>query len=205
MNGVNIGTFDSTVPADTESLGLTDDRIRSVKTTLQQVLDDEHVFAAAGGTVGQHRLGSARPYFGAQSTVSSSGTDGRLMVASDTSRLFGVGSGGTVLLGAGPGSLSIGSTPGATFPQRHYWVEEVGFGTTNADGNLGVTFPNSGFSGIPYVFASHATIGDRALPVAVAIYNLTQSGCTIACWVTSSVGSQSNAPVYWRSLGTRVL
>src|SRR5690242_18663246 len=96
LGGINAG-WDETVPADSENAGLGAGRIRSLETTVQQVLDSEHNFPASGGAnTGYHRLGSARAFYGTQSTVSSSGTDGRLMVTSDTSRLFGTGSGGKI-------------------------------------------------------------------------------------------------------------
>jgi hypothetical protein len=205
MNGVNIGSFDLNVPADTESLGLTDDRIRSVKSTFQQVFDDEHTFASSGGAgTGYHRYGSARPYVGTQSRVSSAGTDGRLMYASDTSRLFGVGSEGTVFIG-GQTVVSLGTIPGS-LPQRHIWVEEVGAGMTNASGNLIVAFPNSGFSGLPYVFPSlvttNATSGGA---YGVSVFALSASACSIQVWQTDTLASIQSAHVMWRSLGSRVL
>src|SRR6185436_16344531 len=142
--------WDENSPPDTESAGLGDDRIRSLRTSLRVGLDGEHVWPSASGDAGVHRLGSGRPYYGLQSAVSSSGSDGRLMQTSDTSRLFGVGSGGTSFIG-GPTVLSAGSFPG-TVPQRHYWAEEFGEGKTAASGTTTVGFPNSGYSGKPFVF-----------------------------------------------------
>src|SRR2546430_4044287 len=115
--------WDESLPSDSENAGLGDDRIRSLKTSLRIGLDGEHVWPSGGGNVGVHRLGSARAFYAVQSLVSSTGTDGRLMVASDTSRLFHVGSAGTMLLG-GAAVLSVGSAPpgGQTF----YWAAEFG-------------------------------------------------------------------------------
>lgn len=204
MNGVNIGTFDSSIPADTESLGQSDDRMRSIKTTMQQVLDDEHSFPAAGGSVvGFHRFGSARPYFGPQSTVSSSGTDGRMQIASDTSRLFGVGSAGTVLLGAGPLALSVGTTVGISFPQRHYWAEEFGASITPSSGSVVVSIPNSGFSGQPFTFASVYTTTVAPLAAYVTIQPI--DGASFVIGATNGTSNLSGVPFFWRSIGTRVL
>lgn len=201
MNGANIGTFDLNSPPDTESAGLGDDRIRSTKTTLQQVLDDEHAFPSGGGAnVGYHRFGSARPYYGTQSAVSSSGTDGRLMLTSDTSRLFGVGSGGTVLLG-GPTAMLGGEYPG-TVPQRHYWAEEWGAGTTGSTGSVTITFPRSGFSGLPNV---QVTLATPVTGIDASLQIHTVDGASV---IVSAIGSGSflsDQNFFWRSLGSRVL
>lgn len=203
IGGSNIG-WDSTVPADTESAGLGDDRIRSLKTSVQEALANEHNFAVGGGAnTGYHLLGSARPFFGAQSLVSSTGSDGRLMLTSDTSALFGVGSGGTVLLG-GPTVLSAGSFPG-TVPQRHYWAVEFGEAKSDAIGVATVTFPNSGFSGLPY---TQATAGRSSqVPRIVGILflpNPTATSVSFGVW-NISAASVSNYTVNWFSIGTRVL
>src|SRR5439155_682045 len=100
-------SWDETLPSDSENAGLGDDRIRSLKSSVRVGLDGEHVWPSGGGDAGVHRLGSGRPFYGPQSLVSSSGTDGRLMVTSDTSRLFHVGSAGTMFLGS-QGVLSVG-------------------------------------------------------------------------------------------------
>src|SRR5690242_799191 len=117
-------TWNESSPAGGDNAGLGAGEFRSLKTALRTALDAEHNFPAAGGDAGAHRLGSGRPYVGLQSAVSSSGTDGRVMVTSDTSRFFHVGSGGTSFIG-GPTVISAGSYPG-TVPQRFIWVEEWG-------------------------------------------------------------------------------
>jgi len=194
--------WDENVPADTESVSLGDDRIRSLKTSLRQGLDVEHFWPSAGGDAGVHRVGSARAYVGTQSQVSSSGLEGRLMFASDTSRFFHVGSGGTVYLG-GPRNIEASDPPGGTAPQRHYWQEEWGVvtldGTISSSSSIGVTIPNSGYSGLPYVFANIVSTG--APPVGrVAIGGLTSSSFYILATDSPSVYT-----VNWRSVGTRVL
>src|SRR5437899_3652299 len=85
--------------------------IRSIETSVRNAMGSEHNWPSTGGaSVGYHLLGSARAFYDVQSNVSSSGTDGRILVTSDTSRLFHVGSAGTVLLG-GQNVLSAGSQP----------------------------------------------------------------------------------------------
>lgn len=190
-------------PADTDSAGLGDDQIRSLKTSVRVGLDGEHVWPSGGGDAGVHRLGSARVAYNAQSLVSSAGTDGRLMQTSDTSRLFHTGSGGTSFIG-GPTVISAGSFPG-TVPQRAVWVEEFGEGRT-ASGSTTITIPNSGYSGVPFIFltlrvTSLAADGGAAIiwpsgvgPTTFAVSSRLTDGATI-----------SSHSFYWRSIGSRTL
>jgi hypothetical protein len=200
-NGIG---WDENVPSDTESLGLGDDRIRSLKTSLRQGLDDEHNFPSSGGdNVGYHKYGSARPYFGTQSRVSSSGTNSRLMLTSDTSRLFGVGSGGTVLVG-GSTVISIG-TDSATAGGRHYWVEEVGTSATGAStGSVIITFPNSGFSGTPYTFCSAYSNSDDGRNVTLTINPISGAQIAVSAQFAHTATYAGNTQFFWRSVGTRV-
>ena len=210
LGGINTN-YDSTSPPDNENAGLGATRIRSLETTVQQVLDSEHNFPAAGGAnTGYHRLGSGRVFYDVQSNVSSSGTDGRLQVASDTSRLFHVGSGGTMYLG-GANSISANSTP--VGGQRFQWVQDFGEVNTGSQAVVTVGFANSGYSGIPFVQVSVVTTkvgsgggfgGVMALPF---VDSLTASGCRIltAAVNNSSFASQTNINVHWSSLCTRTL
>ena len=187
-------------PADTESAGLGDDRIRSMKTSVRAGLDSEHNWPSGGGAnTGYHRYGSARAYVGAQSAVSSSGTDGRLMLTSDTSRFFGVGSAGTSFIG-GAHVISAGSYPG-TVPQRSIWVEEFGEGKT-ASGTTIVTIPNSGYSGQPYVFLTAYNTTTNIHMMTLSSVAATQF--TVKSSATDLVGN-STTSFFWRSIGTRAL
>ena len=194
--------WDETVPADGRNSGLGAGDLRSKCTAVRTAIDSEHVFPSTGGLAGYHRIGSARAFHGLQSLVSSQGTDGRMMIASNTSRLFHVGSGGTCLLGAGPGALSIASHPDGAAPQRSVWVEEIG-SVAQATGADIITFPNSGFSGKPYVFASAETTTDTK-GVAFSVTALSKTGCVINSFTGNNV-SASGHTLFWRSLGTRVL
>jgi hypothetical protein len=188
--------WDESLPSDSESAGLGDDRIRSLKTSLRIGLDGEHVWPSGGGDVGVHRLGSARPYYGAQSLVSSTGTDGRLMVTSDTSRLFHVGSGGTMFLG-GATALSAGSQP--VGGSRFYWATEFGSDSFQVgQGSRAVVFPNSGFSGAPFVFV---TCSGGSFAIGVSGANTTNLGFTAV--YTPVQGSLVG--FNWLSIGTRTL
>lgn len=193
--------WDETVPSDGESAGLGDDRIRSLKTSVRVGLDSEHVWPAGGGDAGVHRPGSARPYFGVQSAVSSAGTDGKTMWASDTSNYFHVGSGGTSFIG-GPQTLSVGSYP-ATVPQRHHWVIETGETKLNALGQVVVNYPNSGFSGIPFTTVTGWN-ADAITYFFGTIAGRSATSFTVS-FVDHSGAPASSQSFYWMSIGTRVL
>lgn len=193
--------WDENSPPDSESAGLGDDRIRSLKTSLRVGLDGEHVWPSASGDAGVHRLGSARPFYGVQSLVSSSGSDGRLMHTSDTSQLFGVGSGGTSLIG-GATVLSCGSFPG-TVPQRHYWAVDFGAGVTDSSGSATVTIPNSGYSGIPNVFVTQTNAVIVGSPRIMWVNLKSASAFHVSSVNQSFIGIATNFD--WMSIGSRVL
>src|SRR2546428_3707155 len=142
-------------PADTDSAGVGAAEIRSLKTSVRNGMAEEHFWpSATGGNFGVHLLGSARPYYGAQSLVSSSGSDGRLMVTSDTSRLFHVGSAGTMFLGS-QRVLSAGSAPvgGQTF----YWIAEFGAAKNRSPSGIALPLAHNRLHCVPLAAASSAT------------------------------------------------
>lgn len=202
--GTSIG-WNENAPADSDAVGSGDDEIRSLKTSLRQALASEHAWPSAGGLSGYHTYGSARAYVGVQSLVSSDGTDGRMMLASDSSHFFLLQSTGTVF-GGGARALSAGSFPGTT-PQRHHWVVEFGTAVTPTSGSglTTVTFPNSGFSGKPFVTASIEF--DQQAQSSAAILNIASVG---AASFSASARAYDNtvingATFNWISVGTRVL
>lgn len=204
LGGINAG-WDEAVPADSENAGLGALRIRSLETTVQQVLDSEHNFPAAGGAnTGYHRLGSARAFYDVESNVSSSGTDGRIMVTSDTSRFFHVGSAGTMFLG-GQASPQMAS-PGA---QTAYWAIEKGTNTAwDSNGSAVVAIPNSGFSTAPIVTVvarvQNANLGTTR-PFAFLSGSPTATTFSVIAWDQQSNSAASRAAVDWIAIGTRVL
>ena len=199
IGGSNIA-WNNSEPPDTESAGLGDDRIRSLKTSIQEGLNNEHNWPSGGGAgTGYHLQGSARPYYGAQSLVSSSGSDARLMQTSDTSRLFHVGSAGTSFLG-GPTVISAGSYPGAV-PQRAIWVEEFGEGRT-ASGSTVISIPNSGYSGRPFVYLTAYDTSTNIQVVYLTAISATQF--TVRSSGTNDL-TNSSTSFEWRSVGTRTL
>jgi len=126
------------------------------------------------------------------------------MQTSDTSMLFHVGSGGTSLIG-GPAVISLGTFPG-TVPQRFYWAEEVGLVHMPASGTtVLVTFPNSGFSGVPYVWMTQNEVATPGSSSAVGILAAMSLTPTSFLAYNSSGGLGSGSTVAWRSLGTRTL
>ena len=208
MNGASNVGWDVSLPGDAENSGLGDDRMRSIKTSVAAGLNDEHNWPSADGSgFGYHLQGSARPYFGTQSRVSSSGTESRLMIASDTSQLFGVGSGGTNLIG-GPRVISADSYPSGAAPGRYQFVESFGTTVTGAAGNVRVTFPNSGYSNPAVVFVAPFSQGTTVATVWVS-----ESGTTnfVAMATVDGSGTSSALQVLgiavlsWRAIGLRVL
>ena len=212
MSGVTIA-WDEAVPPITEAAGLGYARIQSDKTSTRMGLDAEHQWPTAGGLAGYHRYGSARPFYGTQSRVSSDGTDARLMLTSDTSRLFATTSAGTVFVG-GQNTISAFTAP-STLPQRHIWVESFGTGQTDASSIVTIVYPDSGFSGLPYVtisptggfgwtapFAPDYTwtfpilARSRSTDFQVQGFNL------VSTW---SITASTGVIFTWRSLGSRAL
>lgn len=99
LGGANI-VWNENVPSGTSQAGLGDDDLKSIKTSVRNALDSEHIYSSTGGAgSGAHRKGSAVAFYGAASAVSSSDTEGRMMITSDTSRLFHVASAVTQVLG----------------------------------------------------------------------------------------------------------
>jgi len=211
LGGANI-QWDGT-PVDSDNLGLGAGVIRSLKTAIQTGLASEHSWPTGGGAgSGAHLPGSAKAFVGTQSAVSAF-EDGRLMLTSDTSRLFAVGSGGTSMIG-GPRHLSMGSYPGGAPPQRYYWAEEVGTSSITAGGSYqtAITFPNSGFSGVPFTYlqvkvaASGLSLGGSgAITPFLTFENESNVSCTVGARLTGSIFPTSVVTFNWRSVGTRVL
>jgi len=193
--------WDETKPAGQDSLGLGDDEIRSLKTALRSGLDAEHVWPSVGGDAGVHRLGSARVFMGTQSLVSSSGTDGRLMVTSDSSALFHVGSAGTMLLGSRQAVLMGNDLVGG---QRSYWAHEIGETLASIGGVTVVSIPNSGFSGIPTVVVSGESNGATSIAIMPVVIARTATSFTVASY-DHSANFISGHTLLWSSFGTRTL
>lgn len=200
------GDWDEEAPTNKSNVSDGNEHIQSIKTNLRTGLDAEHNWPSASGSgFGYHVQGSARPFYGVQSAVSSSGSDARLMLTSDTSRLFGSGSAGTIFFG-GPTVPLMGSYPGAV-PQRHQWVEEIGIASNFASsGSTVVTFPNSGFSGLPYVFLTvvggGASDAFKTASITTTPNAFTPTQMTVVLYDSNAL-LYSTGSVFWRSIGTR--
>ena len=121
------------------------------------------------------------------------------MQTSDTSRLFHVGSGGTVFLG-GPTVISAGSFPGGAPPQRFHWVEEFGIAQTKS-GTTIVTYP-AAYSGEPFIFLT--PIKNSPLDEAVWVTAVGTGTFGVRSNATNDLNASSTT-FFWRSIGTRVL
>ena len=161
LGGVNVGWSEST-PSGTSQAGLGDDDLKSIKTSVRNGLDSEHHWSSTGGAgTGAHRKGSAVIFYGAASAVSSSDTEGRLMLTSDTSVLFHVASAMTIPLGgryalhsvsAYTNTTNATNTSGTT--QR--WLSEVGYlSLLSTSASTSLTFRTT-FVGVPVVTVSRA-------------------------------------------------
>ena len=137
--------------------------------------------------------GSARAFYAAESAVSAH-RDGTLFVTSDTTRLVGLTSASSVLLGAGRAvHLS------ATSASNHYVLVQHGHVITEistsllTDKSYSIAFPIT-YNGVPSVFLSEQSIGFGS----VGISAVTQGGFTM---VNERNGFGNNG-VRWRSVGT---
>jgi len=136
--------WDSTKPSVTSQAGVGYQDLQSIKSTLQQVVDSEHVFETTGGSnTGIHRKGSAVVFYGASSAISSTDTNGRLMIDSTNSRLHQAGSSNTMVLGGQYvtfGHRVTGQQP--TITQAYGF--ESSFGTIlNGSASTTITLPST--------------------------------------------------------------
>jgi hypothetical protein len=192
LGGINAGLNVNT-PSGTSSAGLGDEDLRSIKTTFQQVLDSEHIFPSTGGAgSGAHRKGSAVAFVGTASAVSSTDTDGRLMVTSDTSRLYHVGSAATLYLGGrydvegGVSLFNAQTTSRVTSTVTQIWGMEAGVGLMTFNSlNTVVTLANT------YLNSAIAVVGLASLTSGEHPY------VTGAVTNTFTVGNQYDAAPYF--------
>lgn len=205
MSNIAFG-WDNNAPGPNDQAGLGDDQMRSIRSNVQGVLDAEHHFPSTGGNGGAHRLGSARAYVGTLSQVSSADTDGRLMVASNASALFHVGSSGTLKLGSSNALIldTGGSLVPGNLPVTHQWmlgVQSV-INTALSAGSVAGTF-DSAYSGKPFVWLPPIVDGSPILPIAAAN---TASACTVYFYDLSGAlvpGASQVATMF--SLGSRLI
>lgn len=171
--GGTTNAWDETAPADSRLAGLGATDIRSILTNIRGPLDSEHLWPSTGGAnAGMHRQGSAVVFYGASSKVSSTDTDGRVMVDSTKSRLWNVGSSSTFFLGgryaveAGPawvegntGAISLTSSK-----LSQVWTMECGRSSvtnSNTTVSLQNTYVTPGAVVVVTAIYPNTTIPDR--------------------------------------------
>lgn len=195
--------WNQAAPADTDNAGAGAGEFRSLKTSLEAGLAVEHNWPTVSGpNFGVHLPGSARAYYDLQSNVSSTGTDGRLMVASDVSRLFHVGSGGTMLLG-GASALMV---MGAAAPSGDYlsnWASEMTTMVSDAQGRISWTFA-SAYNGAPFVLATAGPQNGAAAIVLPLVDRVTASDVSLLVINAAGVGNPART-VTIMSIGSRLL
>lgn len=145
MSAVSIG-WDETAPADSRNAGLGASDIRSILSNIRGGLGAEHVWPTSAGNAGVHKPGSAVAFYGTASQVSSSDTDGRIMVTSDSTNLYAVHSAVTTLIGGryavfGEKSYLQADTSVLTSKVTQHWLLQTGVSvmSTGTVGSL-ITF-----------------------------------------------------------------
>ena len=187
--------WDESLPSNTSSAALGDDEIRSMKTNIAGGLSTSMYWPGTGGgsaaSAGIMVPGAARTFYAAESAVSAA-QDGQLMYASDTSRLWYVGTTGPVYLG-GQFGLECAANPGAG--ARWAMASGVtvnGSGTTQA---YGVTYVT-----VPRVVASLQTSLDAGGTVTVQPY---ASGFSVQAYAADATAyPASTCSIHWMSFGT---
>lgn len=149
--------------------------------------------------------GSARAYFATASKISSLTTianSGRLFVTSDTSRLYGLHSGASTLLGGLNMVMSFGSSI-ATIQSNTRWLVQSGSsaGLNGIGTSYTIVFPTAYAKTTPFVqlVCSSSNVTDQYVPL------LLSSSSTNFQTATFGLGSLNSTTLYWRSEGTVVL
>lgn len=202
LGGANI-TWDESVPSASSNIGLGEQDIRSIKTSVRNALDSEHHYSSTGGAgTGAHRKGSAVVFYGAASAVSSSDTEGRLMLTSDTSVLYAVNSATTYPIGgryAAYGAATfIDSTATRASAISQVWAVESGWSRV-ASGNTWqiIDLSNTYVYGTVVACVQAGTGGSKYAvtvtdPSGVGGSNITNQ--FYAYLVDTTTGSQTSAP-----------
>jgi hypothetical protein len=105
----DISSWDSSKPSGNSKFKDSDDQLRAHWGVINEVWEEEHYMtsgtssAASGGV---HRLGSARPYVGAESAISVAADPGRVMVTTDSNKVWNIGSSGGIFPIAPPAGFA---------------------------------------------------------------------------------------------------
>ena len=179
--------------------------IRSHRTELRAGLE-KHFFwnDNSNSSAGQPRLsdgsfgpGSARAFYGPQSEVSAY-RDGSLMVTSDTSRLFGLTSDASVLIGSAQAVISDGT--GVAAVAGHAQMIQSGL-TFASLGDSGHSFPSTYASPPKTMLIQRIVDGDAGFDLGrrVAIAQIGTSTFTLR---VENAGGASGMTILWRSDGS---
>jgi len=186
--------WDEDAPADGDAASSGDDAIRSMKTNIAGGLSTSMYWPGTGGgsaaSAGIMKPGAARTFYAAESAVSAA-QDGQLMYASDTSRLWYVGSTGPVYLG-GQYGIEAATNPKA----GARWHLDSGASYNGGNIPFNVTY-----GAAPRVTASLCTTASvGALSV---ITGVTTTGFHVGAYdERNALYAASAFTVYWTSLGT---
>lgn len=186
--------WDENAPANGDAASAGDDAIRSLKTNVSGGLGTSMYWpGTAGGSAasaGIMKPGAARTFYAAESAVSAA-QDGQLMYASDTSRLWYVGTTGPGFIG-GQFGIECASNPGSLAR----WVLDSGL-----TGNGRTCTFSQTYGAAPRVFALPAvTPSDVVVPVVTATSTTTfRIDAYNASFATYSADATN---VYWFSIGT---
>lgn len=150
---VNTSGYTTTAPASGDLISAGDDEIRSSKSYIRAVLDDEHYFTTASASSlsgGVHKRGSARIFSGARAsltTPSSADSHGRLYYAEDTGGLhfIATSSMSTILSPHKPVSC-VATATGALLGAGLDWVGVAVGDTTGVGGHPAAWFGTGGSS-----------------------------------------------------------
>lgn len=188
--------WDEDAPADGDAASSGDDAIRSMKTNIAGGLSTSMYWPGTGGgsaaSAGIMKPGAARTFYAAESAVSAA-QDGQLMYASDTSRLWYVGTTGPVYLG-GQFGIDCASNPGAG--ARWHLASGVSWSGGLIRYGSGVTY-----GAAPQVVHSiSTTAATGGMSVATGVGT---TGFYVAAYNESNTIQAARAfVVYWTSLGT---
>jgi hypothetical protein len=203
MSNIQIGWNEAT-PAVSDLAGNGYAVINSLKSNVRGALDSEHEFPSTGGPAGSHRTGSARAFYGVESTVSAL-ENGRLMVSSDNSRLFHVGSTGTMYLGAADGLSWRTTVTWGVLSQKSRVEIEPFAGTSGSLGSAKVTFTRAFQGAAPEIVGLRvSTIAQaEALPYVIQAAFIDQSSITVYTWQGAS--RTANVDFHGCAIGARPL
>lgn len=178
MSGNTI-SWTENVPAAGDAISLGPAVLSSLQSSLRIGLNAEHNWPSSTGVAGAHRQGSTVAFYGSSSKVSSTDTDGRLMVTTTPPSLWHVGSTVTQQL-TSPQAVIMASTiyQGSSTTMRPI----ISIQTTIIQGTYagGVDFPQV-FGSTPAVFTSFGSVTPTNLvyPFPPVAYNITPSGCSL--------------------------